>query len=74
MLLRLASSLTTPRLTLRRIEAEARPLNLASNRLMLRLGFKHEGTLRQRRVAKGADYDACFYGCLADDWQQRRRR
>jgi RimJ/RimL family protein N-acetyltransferase len=52
----------------RRIEAEVDPDNLASNRLLVRLGFTREGTLRKRWVAKGAAYDTHIYGCLAEEW------
>lgn len=55
-------------LRIRRIEAEVNPDNLASNALLLRLGFVREGLLRQRWVAKGAAYDTHLYGCLAQDW------
>jgi RimJ/RimL family protein N-acetyltransferase len=35
---------------------------------MRALGFRHEGTLRQRRVARGVPYDTQIYGCLASEW------
>lgn len=59
-------------LAIRRIEAEVNPANEASNRLLQRLGFIREGTLRQRWVAKGAAYDTHVYGCLAEDWKRDR--
>jgi [ribosomal protein S5]-alanine N-acetyltransferase len=52
----------------RRIEAEVNPANTASNALLLGLGFTHEGTARQRWVAKGRAYDTNLYGLLADEW------
>jgi [ribosomal protein S5]-alanine N-acetyltransferase len=55
-------------LGLRRLEAEVNPLNAASCRLLERLGFRNEGLLRQRWVAKGAAYDIRFYGLLRDEW------
>lgn len=55
-------------LGIRRVEAEVDPANLASNRLLLALGFVHEGRLRQRWVAKGRAYDTHLYGCLAEEW------
>ncbi len=58
-------------LAIRRIEAEVNPDNAASCALLLGLGFTHEGTLRQRWVAKGAAYDTRIYRCLADDWSIR---
>ena len=55
----------------RRVEAEVQPDNLASNALLRALGFTHEGTLRQRWVAKGRAYDTHLYGLLADEWRVR---
>ncbi len=57
-------------MSIRRIEAEVNPANEPSNRLLRSLGFRLEGTLRQRWVAKGEAYDTNFYGCLAEDWRQ----
>ena len=54
-------------LGLRRIEAEADPDNLASCRLLERLGFRREGRMRQRWTAKGRTYDTCLFGLLAGD-------
>lgn len=56
-------------LGIRRIEAEVHPDNAASNNLLQRIGFVHEGRARQRWVAKGATYDTQLYGCLASEWQ-----
>ena len=56
-------------LSIRRMEAEVNPSNIASNRLMQRIGFTLEGVLRKRWVAKGVAYDSNFYGCLAEDWR-----
>lgn len=53
---------------IRRIEAEVNPDNNASTSLLLRLGFVHEGRLRQRWVAKGRTYDTNIYGCLSTEW------
>lgn len=55
-------------LGLRRIEAEVNPANVASCRLLLRVGFTLEGTLRQRWVGKGVAYDTHVFGCLAPEW------
>ncbi|CAN5166231.1 N/A [soil metagenome] len=54
-------------LGLRRLEAEVNPDNLASCRLLERLGFTAEGLLRQRWVAKGQACDIRFFGLLRDD-------
>jgi ribosomal-protein-alanine N-acetyltransferase len=55
-------------LGIRRIEAEVNPDNHASNNLLQRIGFAHEGRARQRWVAKGKTYDTNLYGCLAGEW------
>lgn len=56
---------------IRRIEAEARPDNVASNELPASLGFTREGRLRQRWVAKDETYDTNIYGLLVEDWLKR---
>lgn len=55
---------------IRRMEAEVDPANIASNRLLLRIGFVLEGTLRKRWVAREVAYDTNIYGCLVDDWRR----
>ncbi|WP_418318945.1 GNAT family N-acetyltransferase [Piscinibacter sakaiensis] len=55
-------------MAIRRVEAEVDPDNLASNALLLSLGFTLEGRLRQRWVAKGRAYDVNAYGLLASEW------
>ncbi|MGE5669566.1 MAG: GNAT family N-acetyltransferase [Betaproteobacteria bacterium] len=64
-----ASSHAFAQLNLRRIEAEVAPANVASNRLLQRVGFVLEGTLRRRWVAGGVAYDTNIYGYLVDDWR-----
>ena len=54
-------------MTIRRIEAQVNTANIASNALLLALGFQQEGLLRQRWVDKGVARDVYFYGCLASD-------
>lgn len=56
-------------LGLRRIEAEVNPANTASCGLLTKLGFRHEGTLRQRWLARGAAYDTHLFGLLAGELQ-----
>ena len=55
-------------LDLRRIEAFADPLNIASDRVLRRLGFVHEGLLRQRSTIKDRVCDSNVYGLLRDEW------
>jgi ribosomal-protein-alanine N-acetyltransferase len=53
---------------LRRLEAEVDPRNRRSVRVLQRLGFKREGLLRQRWVAKGEAKDVEIHGLLRDEW------
>ncbi len=55
------------RARLRRIEAEARPENVASNRLLAAIGFTLEGRLRQRWPGNGAGHDVHHWGLLAGE-------
>ena len=55
-------------LRLRRIEAEVEPDNVASNNLLLKLGFTREGLLRQRWHGNGQHYDTNIYGLLSHEW------
>lgn len=57
---------------LRRLEAEVDTRNLASARLLRRIGFAREGLLRQRWVAKGEARDVEMYGLLRSEWHGRR--
>lgn len=55
-------------LGLNRIEADIDPRNAASARLLQRLGFRHEGHLRERWMVRGEVSDTDFYGLLQSDW------
>lgn len=57
---------------LRRIEAEVRPDNEASNRLLAALGFTLEGRLRQRWQTRGEAYDVHHWGLLAGELVRER--
>lgn len=56
-------------LQLRRLEAEVNPANVASTRLLQRLGFTREGVLRQRWVGKGEPYDVVVFGLLSHEFK-----
>jgi len=56
-------------LGLRRLEADTDPRNAASIRMLTRLGFVREGTLRERWEVAGEISDTAFYGLLAADWR-----
>ena len=59
-------------LKMRRVEAFADASNSASDRLLRRLGFTCEGTMRQRSVIKGEVRDSSVYGLLRVEWLQSR--
>jgi [ribosomal protein S5]-alanine N-acetyltransferase len=55
-------------LGLRRIEADVDPRNRLSAELLERLGFKREGTMRERWNVGGELQDAAMYGLLAREY------
>jgi ribosomal-protein-alanine N-acetyltransferase len=57
------------KLGLHRIEACPFADNAASRRLLLRLGFKYEGDLRQRHLFRGTYTDQLWYGLLKEEWE-----
>jgi len=50
-----------------RIEAHVEPDNIASQKLLLKLGFTKEGLLRQKHFYKNRWYDIIFFSFLAGD-------
>jgi ribosomal-protein-alanine N-acetyltransferase len=58
-------------LDLHRVEADVDPRNARSRALLERLGFVHEGLLRERWHVNGEICDAAFYGLLAPAWRAR---
>jgi RimJ/RimL family protein N-acetyltransferase len=57
------------KLDLRRIEAVINPRNAASAKVLDRLGFTHEGTLREHHVMRGETGDTAVYGLLRREWE-----
>lgn len=55
-------------LALHRIEANPLAINQASSELLLKLGFKHEGTLRERVFFRGHFIDQLYFGLLEEEW------
>jgi len=53
---------------LHRIEANPFAINEPSLHLLRKLGFKHEGTLRQRQLFHGQYLDQMYFGMLDDEW------
>jgi len=59
-------------LRLHRVEADIDPRNVASARVLERLGFAREGHLRERWIVGGEICDSLIYGLLAREWAARR--
>lgn len=59
---------------LNRIAAKTDPRNEASRHLLGRLGFRHEGTLRETSYLNGRFSDDMVYGVLRREWDARERR
>lgn len=57
-------------LDLNRLEADIDPRNVPSARSLARLGFTHEGLLRERWIVAGEVSDTGFYGLLRSDWKK----
>jgi RimJ/RimL family protein N-acetyltransferase len=56
-------------LDLNRLEAGVDPRNVASARSLGRLGFHHEGLMRERWIVNGEVSDTAFYGLLRSEWK-----
>ncbi|NUT34780.1 MAG: GNAT family N-acetyltransferase [Hamadaea sp.] len=56
-------------LDLNRVQAEADTRNLASARVLEKLGFVREGTLREDCVVNGDVSDSWIYGLLRREWR-----
>ncbi len=59
-------------LGLHRLEADTDPRNERSVALLLRLGFRQEGLLRDRWFVGGEPSDTAFFGLLAREWKAAR--
>ncbi|MCB0022606.1 MAG: GNAT family N-acetyltransferase [Caldilinea sp.] len=58
-------------LDLNRIQSEADTRNRASERVLEKLGFVREGTLRENCILNGDVSDSSVYGLLRREWEQR---
>ncbi|HEY4000208.1 MAG TPA: GNAT family protein [Candidatus Xenobia bacterium] len=65
---RLALSRIWAQSTLRKLLAYVHVDNLASWRLLERLGFQREGLLREHFLIQGAPADEALYGLLRSEW------
>lgn len=58
-------------LEMNRIEADIDPQNLASGRVLEKLGFRQEGFMPERWIVHGEFADTAFYGLLKRYWDER---
>ena len=58
-------------LDLNRIQSEADTRNRASERVLEKLGFVREGTLRENCIVNGDVSDSSVYGLLRREWEQQ---
>ena len=57
-------------LGLNRIEATPLAKNARSSKVLLKLGFTHEGTMRQRVLFRGVYEDLMYFGLLMTEWTE----
>jgi RimJ/RimL family protein N-acetyltransferase len=55
-----------------RVEACPFAVNVASQKLLLKVGFVHEGNLRQRCFINGQFEDQLYFGLLREEWAKLR--
>ena len=55
---------------LHRIQADTIPGNVASEKVLLKLGFKEEGCRRECAYLRGAYHDMKYYGLLRPDFSE----
>lgn len=61
-------------LNLNRVQSEADTRNAASARVLEKLGFLREGTLRENCIVDGEVSDSWVYGLLRREWELRQSR
>lgn len=61
-------------LDLIRVQSEADTRNAASDRVLHKLGFVREGTLRENCIVNGEVSDSWIYGLLRREWQPLKQR
>ena len=61
-------------LDLNRVQSEAGTRNAASDRVLQKLGFLREGTLRENCIVDGEVSDSWVYGLLRREWELMRSR
>jgi RimJ/RimL family protein N-acetyltransferase len=59
-------------LKLHRVSASCMTHNPASGKILLKLGMRHEGCLREHQCKWGEFVDVDCYGILREDWERSR--
>ena len=54
-----------------RIQAECSPKNIASVRVLEKVGFTYEGLKRKATLIRGEYLDGAMYSILKDEWEQQ---
>jgi len=54
----------------RRIQAQTDLRNVASQKVLEKVGFRKEGTLRKNFFVRGEWRDACLYSILREEWKE----
>lgn len=60
-------------LDLQRVRAMADARNLASHRVMEKIGMHREGLLRRNRLHRGELVDEVWFGVLREEWEQGKK-
>jgi RimJ/RimL family protein N-acetyltransferase len=55
-----------------RIQATTDPRNKSSQRILEKVGFKMEGTIRKLSFYRGERVDECLYSILREEWKEPR--
>ena len=55
-----------------RIQAQTHPRNVASQKVLEKVGFKKEGTLRKSYFLRGEWADGLIYSILREEWKEPR--
>jgi ribosomal-protein-alanine N-acetyltransferase len=59
-------------LAIDKVWARADPRNVASVRVLEKLGMQHEGLLRKHQLRRGERVDRVYYGLLREEWEAMR--
>ncbi len=55
-----------------RVQAHTDALNMSSQKVLEKVGFKKEGTIRKSGFSRGEWRDLCLYSILREEWKEPR--